>query len=138
MMIRTEHTGEIKKERAERLKEIRLLAGMTQKQFAVKLGMSREGYQKLECGYNNLSLDVLESMKRVYGISSDYLLYGELQGEDKIWDMLGNCSKTTKLTVMLRLLEYFSRTEENLFGSKGLNLEKLLDQSIRPEEQIKP
>lgn len=118
MVIRTKDTNEIKKERAERLKEIRLLAGMTQKQFAANLGMSREGYQKLECGYNNISLDVLEGLKRVYGVSADYLLYGELQEEEQIWDLLSNCSETTRLEVLVRLFEYFSRTEERLFGRK--------------------
>lgn len=138
MMIQTENTSEIKKERAERLKTIRLLAGLTQKQFAAQLGMSREGYQKLECGYNNISLDVLEGLKRVYGVSADYLLYGELQEEEKIWDMLSNCSETTRLEVLVRLVEYFSSTEEGLFGQKDFSVKSIPKQGMLSKERGKP
>ena len=138
MMIQTENTSEIKKERAERLKTIRLLAGLTQKQFAAQLGMSREGYQKLECGYNNISLDVLEGLKRVYGVSADYLLYGELQEEEKIWDMLSNCSEATRLEVLVRLVEYFSSTEEGLFGQKDFSVKSIPKHGMLSIERGKP
>lgn len=115
MMIQTKNTNEVKKERGQRVKEIRLMTGLTQKEFARELRMSREGYQKLECGYNNVSLDVLEGLKRVYGVSSDYLLYGELQKEEKIWEQLENCSEATRLDVLLRLVEYFSAADKGLF-----------------------
>ncbi len=138
MMIQTENTSEIKKERAERLKTIRLLAGLTQKQFAAQLGMSREGYQKLECGYNNISLDVLEGLKRVYGVSADYLLYGELQEEEKIWDMLSNCSEATRLEVLVRLVEYFSSTEEGLFGQKDFSVKSIPKHGMLSKERGKP
>lgn len=138
MMIQTKNTSEIKKERAERLKTIRLLAGLTQKQFAAQLGMSREGYQKLECGYNNISLDVLEGLKRVYGVSADYLLYGELQEEEKIWDMLSNCSEATRLEVLVRLVEYFSSTEEGLFGQKDFSVKSIPKQGMLSKERGKP
>lgn len=138
MMIQTENTSEIKKERAERLKTIRLLAGLTQKQFAAQLGMSREGYQKLECGCNNISLDVLEGLKRVYGVSADYLLYGELQEEEKIWDMLSNCSEATRLEVLVRLVEYFSSTEEGLFGQKDFSVKNIPKHGMLSKERGKP
>lgn len=118
MMIQTKNTNEVKKERAERVKEVRLLTGLTQREFAEGLQMSREGYQKLECGYNNVSLDVLEGLKKQYGVSSDYLLYGEVQEEEKIWEQLGNCSEATRLEVLVRLFDYFSKTEKGLFSRK--------------------
>ena len=113
------NTNDIKKERTERMKELRLLLGMTQKQFAEGLGISREGYQKLERGENNISMDVLEKVKYVYGISADYLLYGEFQDETTIWNMIQNSSETAKLEIMIRLIEYFTASRKSVFSSRS-------------------
>lgn len=117
-------TNEKKIARTERLKSIRLLLGFTQKQFAERLGMSREGYQKLERGENNISLDVLEKLKTIYGVSADYLLYGEFQEEEKMWYMLKNCSEITKLEILIRLIGYFTASETPSFSEKEFDFEK--------------
>ncbi|MBD5541615.1 MAG: helix-turn-helix transcriptional regulator [Lachnospiraceae bacterium] len=119
------NTNEKRIARTERLKSIRLLLGFTQKQFAERLGMSREGYQKLERGENNISLDVLEKLKTVYGVSADYLLYGEFQDEEKMWYMLKNCSETTKLEMLIRLIGYFTSSGSSSFSEKEFDFEKL-------------
>lgn len=136
-MTNQKNTNKIKKERADRIKQIRVLTGMTQKQFAEELRMSREGYQKLERGENNVSLDVLESLKRVYGISADYILYGELEGEEKIWDMLINCSDDTRLVVLLRLAVYFSSSEEKIFLHEDDRLKEVVDQIVIKGKTLK-
>lgn len=118
-------TNEKRIARTERLKSIRLLLGFTQKQFAEKLGMSREGYQKLERGENNISLDVLEKLKTVYGVSADYLLYGEFQDEEKMWYMLKNCSETTKLEMLIRLIGYFTLSGKPSFSEREFDFEKI-------------
>lgn len=107
------------------MKSIRLLSGTTQKQFAERLGMSREGYQKLERGENNISLEVLEKLKTIYGVSADYLLYGEFQDEEKMWYMLKNCSETTKLEMLIRLIGYFTTSRNSSFPEKEFDFEKL-------------
>ena len=117
------NTNDIKKERTERMKELRLLLGMTQKQFAEGLGISREGYQKLERGENNISMDVLEKLKYVCGISADYLLYGEFQDETTIWNMIQNSSETAKLEIMIRLIEYFTASRKSVFSRTEFSLE---------------
>lgn len=120
------NANEKKKDRTERLKAIRLLLGFTQKQFAEKLGMSREGYQKLERGENNISMEVLEKLKTVYGISADYLLYGDFQDGEQIWCMLKNCSEITKLEIMIRLISYFTASRKILFSDSEFDLETFL------------
>ena len=97
-----------KNERHLRMRKIRLLLGLTQKQFAESLGMSREGYQKVERGENKLSLDVLERMKTVYGVSADYLLYGDLKDTKTAWELLQDCSDNTKFEIVIRLIRYFT------------------------------
>lgn len=108
------------------MKSIRLLLGITQKQFAEKLGMSREGYQKLERGENNISMEVLEKLKTVYGISADYLLYGDFQDKEQIWCMLKNCSETTKLEIMIRLIGYFTASRKILFSDSEFEVKAFL------------
>ncbi len=108
MVMQLKNTREEKNGRNNRMRELRLMFGLTQKQFAESLGMSREGYQKIERGENNLSLDVLESMKKVYGISSDYLLYGDLKDTETAWELLQDCSEYTKFEIVIRLIQYFT------------------------------
>lgn len=120
------NTKENKKDRTERLKAIRLLLGYTQKQFAEKLEMSREGYQKLERGENNISMEVLEKLKTVYGISADYLLYGDFQDGEQIWNRLKNCSENTKLEIMIRLISYFTASRKIIFSESEFDLETFL------------
>lgn len=138
MVVRVENTNVSKEARTERLKAIRLLLGLTQKQFADGLGMTREGYQKLENGQNNISLEVLERLKSVYGISADYLLYGEFQDEEKMWYMIKNCSEITKLEIMVRLIEYFTDSRKKLFGQGEFELREFLNELLITEGTTEP
>lgn len=128
------NTNDIKKERTERMKSVRMLLGMTQKQFAEGLGISREGYQKLERGENNISMDVLEKLKYVYGISADYLLYGEFQDEKMILEMIQNSSETAKLEIMIRLIEYFTASRKSLFSKSEFSLEALIRETGKADD----
>lgn len=105
-----------------------MLLGLTQKQFAEALGMSREGYQKLERGENNISTDVLEKMYHIYGISADYLLYGKFQDEEKVWDMVRNCSETAKMDIMIRLIAYFTASKKAVYSGSDFNMEAFLQE----------
>lgn len=115
------------------MKEIRLLLGFTQKEFAEGLGMSREGYQKLERGENNISMEVLEKMKSIYGISADYLLYGEFQDEEKIWGMIKNCTEITKLEILIRLIGYFTASKKILPAESEFHLDTFLKDIMKDE-----
>ncbi len=126
MVISLKKTKYNKRERTERIKAVRMLLGLTQKQFAETLGMSREGYQKLERGENNISTDVLEKLNHIYGISADYLLYGDFQDEEKVWNMVRNCSETAKMDIMIRLIAYFTTSRKVIYPDSGFSLEDFL------------
>lgn len=126
MVISLKNTNDKRKERTERIKAVRMLLGLTQKQFAEALGMSREGYQKLERGENNISTDVLEKLNDVYGISADYLLYGEFQNEEKVWNMIRNCSETAKMDIMIRLIAYFTASRKIIYPNFDFSLEDFI------------
>lgn len=128
------NTKQDKNERHIRMREIRLSSGLTQKQFAESLGMSREGYQKVERGENNLSLDVLERMKSIYGISSDYLLYGELKDTSATWELVQDCSDKTKFEIVIRLIGYFTKSRNVSYGDNSFDVEKFIGEIYRSGE----
>ena len=128
------NTKKDKNERHIRMREIRLSSGLTQKQFAESLGMSREGYQKVERGENNLSLDVLERMKSIYGISSDYLLYGELKDTSATWELVQDCSDKTKFEIVIRLIRYFTKSRNVSYGDNSFDVEKFIGEIYRSGE----
>ena len=134
MVVQLKNTKKDKNERHIRMREIRLSSGLTQKQFAESLGMSREGYQKVERGENNLSLDVLERMKSIYGISSDYLLYGELKDTSATWELVRDCSDKTKFEIVIRLIRYFTKSKNVSYGDNSFDVEKFIGEIYKSGE----
>jgi len=56
------------------LKDLRLKAGLTQEQTAVKLqlmglSVSREMLSQMECGKYNIRISILRALKQIYGAS---------------------------------------------------------------------
>ena len=58
----------------ERLKEIRLEKGFTQKQLAIAVGLTETALCNYEKGIREPSLDVFKQLCIVLEVSSDYLL----------------------------------------------------------------
>ena len=59
---------------ANRLRDLREDADLTQTQVANYLGMSQTGYSKYETGENEIPLPILEQLADLYHTSVDYLL----------------------------------------------------------------
>lgn len=59
---------------SERLKELRLKAGYTQKELAKKIGIAQPNYQRWEKGRSNPKKDSLENLASVLNVSVSYLL----------------------------------------------------------------
>lgn len=58
----------------ERLKELRLERGMTQKQVADYLGISDRGYGYYEAGLREPSIECLKKLCDLFEVSADYLI----------------------------------------------------------------
>ncbi len=63
----------------ERVKRVRADAGLTQEQFATRLGVTRQAVSNWENGRNLPDIEVVIAMSRTFGISLDDLILG---GED--------------------------------------------------------
>jgi len=62
---------------ATRLKRIRIAKGFTQEQVAEMIGMAQVTYIKLESASHNLTTRNVIKLCKVFGITSDLLLFGE-------------------------------------------------------------
>lgn len=63
----------------ERLKELRLKAGLTQKQLADILGVDRTSVVKYETNRNGPSSEMLEQLADYFGVTVDYLLGRDIE-----------------------------------------------------------
>jgi transcriptional regulator with XRE-family HTH domain len=59
----------------ERIREFRKKKGLTQEEFAQKLGYTQGFLAEIEKGKKDPSREFLKKLKEVFGVSSDYILY---------------------------------------------------------------
>ncbi|HRX13974.1 MAG TPA: helix-turn-helix transcriptional regulator [Eubacteriales bacterium] len=59
---------------AERLRELRVQNGYTQRQLAEALGIRQQSYVRYEYGTSEPSFENLKKLCEFYSVSSDYLL----------------------------------------------------------------
>ena len=67
---------------AERLREARTAAGLSQGQVARKLDMHRPTVSEIEAGRRKVSIDELRQFADLYGVSTDWLADGSTREED--------------------------------------------------------
>lgn len=58
---------------AERLKELRISRGLSQRDLSKQTGVSKSGISKLESGESNGTVDVLKILANFYDVSLDYI-----------------------------------------------------------------
>ena len=93
-----------------KLKELRQKLGLSQKEFAEKLGIEYQNYNKYELGKNEPSIETMIKIPYDYGISLDYL-----------------CDRKTNNTIATNLLS----SEQNYIIKKVMSFdEKKLNKII--------
>ena len=58
----------------ERLKQLRIEKGLTQKQVALAVGLTKNAVTNYEAGYREPSIDILKRLCLLFDVSSDYLI----------------------------------------------------------------
>lgn len=61
----------------ERIRNVRKALGLTQTEFAEKLGIKQNSLANIEIGRRNASNQLVFSICREFGVNLDYLLHGE-------------------------------------------------------------
>lgn len=67
---------------ANKITELRKKAGWSQEELADKLGVSRQAVSKWEGAQSVPDLERIIAMSRLFGVSTDYLLKDEMEGEN--------------------------------------------------------
>lgn len=89
---------------SKRLYRIRETMGYSQEKFAEDIRISNTMYKKIEKGETSLSTKHLCRLNEVYGISSDYILYGEKNiNLKKVSQFIVNCTEDDKMYLLLYL-----------------------------------
>lgn len=70
---------------ANRLKELRRLSNLTQRQTSLKLGVTERSYQRFESGENKPSLSNLIELANIFNVSLDFLVGREGQFNDSLY-----------------------------------------------------
>lgn len=90
-----------------RLRQIRKSFGLTQEKMAEELGVSISLYKAMETGKSSVSKRTAEAVEGRFGISADYLFYGTLRDDVKVWNQIYECDDEGKVRILFRLLNYF-------------------------------
>jgi putative transcriptional regulator len=73
-----------KEETGKRIRECRKARGLTQNQLAEAIGFAGERHiQRIERGENSISIDKLIEVSQIFGVSTDFLLFGGKQEKDE-------------------------------------------------------
>lgn len=117
------------KEIAGRLKELRLNLKYTQEQFAEFLDISVQLYKKMENGENNISIATLHKMKKKMKFSVDYLLFGEKDDQEAIWNRVIALDDSDKEKLLLRLFVMMTSDDRRVSAkSREEHLLQMFDQ----------
>ena len=116
-----------KKDRAERIRKIRIACGYSQENMADMFEISLSAYKKIESAENNISLKALRILKEQLDVSSDYILYGEEKDFEQTWLSYSNCNRKDKIKMFLKIINYFSNDSINIRNENNLNKEELVN-----------
>ena len=100
----------------DRIRQLRLLLGMTQEELAEKIGRAYKYSQDIERGSCGMSIETLILLSSSLNVTMDYIIYGYEDTEPKtpeqllemeaVEELLGHCSEK-KLSYARELLRLF-------------------------------
>ena len=73
----------------KRIKELRVKAGLTQKQIGEVLGVKQSQYQRWECGKRDFPIKELVQLANFFGVSTDYILLGKIEEDREQNEQIG-------------------------------------------------
>lgn len=114
-------------EKAKRLRNVRASHHLTQEKMAERLDVAYTVYQRMESGRNNITLTHLNKLKQEFHVSSDYILFGEVNDEIHFEYEFEGMTKNEKFGFMVRLLAHLCRVNDSEYNNIIKDMGKLLD-----------
>lgn len=103
----------------DRIKELRKALGLTQQEFADKIGIKRNSFANYETGRNTPLDAIIVSICREFNVSESWLRTGEgemfipMSRDDQITDFMGNLLKNENDSFKRRFIAALSRLNES-------------------------
>ena len=104
----------VKRLLGRKIKQYRVLKGLTQEELAEKLNISQRTLSGIECGTNFLSSNTLEKILEVFDISLEEMFYFNYLKSNKeivnelINDIKAYADDTQKLQTIYKVVFYYS------------------------------
>lgn len=112
------------KEIGRRIRSVRMMNNLTQENLGDMLGITSQAIQKIESGENMLTTNSLMILCDRLGVSSDYILFDKINTEHDIELSFETLEGNQKLHLLLRLLLYMSKVENEKYKEP---LESIID-----------
>lgn len=102
-----------------RLKELRQALGMTQQEFADKLGVSRNNIASYETNKCNLGDSVIALIVKTFSVSDSWLrtgegeMFREVTKDERIAEFMGSVLKQEPDSFRVRFISMLSRLDES-------------------------
>lgn len=103
----------------KRIRELREQKRMTQDALAEILSVGPNVIGCYERGEYGPSKKAIRTMCKYFGVSADYLLYGEMESVDNVLGSIHHLSDVDKMKIMIRLLFYFMHGKSSDEDNKG-------------------
>lgn len=96
-------------EKAKRLRNVRISNHLTQERMAEKLDIAYSVYQRIESGRNNITISHLTKIRKEFGVSADYILFGDVNDEKHFEYEFEGMSENTQFMMLMRLIAHVSK-----------------------------
>lgn len=102
----------------KRVRAVRKINNLTQEQMAEKMGMnSTTHYQNIENGRNNIGYKHLKCLKQEFGVSSDFILFGEVKNEREYIFNFESLSAHGKVNVIMRIIANLCERDGKVYSN---------------------
>lgn len=112
---------------AHRIKAVRKTMNLRRDSFAELLSVSTSHLTNIENGRRSITLDNLMTLKRVCGVSADYILFGSgsmfsnMAAESEKQDIY-SLTDDEKIMLLFRLYEYFSHFKQISVNDRNIEI----------------
>lgn len=104
-----------------RIKSVRKINNLTQEQMAERMGISSTThYQNIENGRNNVGYKHLKCLKKEFGVSSDFILFGEVGDKKEFVFDFESLLAEEQVELLMKIIEHMCEDNSNTY-SKVIN-----------------
>lgn len=76
------------KEIGQRIRSLRKENRLSQEELANKLNVNTDHVGRVETGNRGMSIDLLVEISKYFAVSTDYILFGQMQNTDEIKEII--------------------------------------------------